>query len=322
MRRRLPPLNALRLFEAAARLHSFKNAAEELRLTPSAVSHGINVLEEWIGTPLFQRTARGLVITKTGSEYLPVVVRVLDNLSAASDHVSGRHPADLLTISAAPTIAKRWLLPRLPDFCLKHPSLRIKIDTQHHQVDLLSNEADVAIRLGRGDWPGCASDFILREELVPVCAPSKRVRFEGLANIEDAPLIHVVSASSEWSTWARHALRDVPSKSKGLCFDSIFMAFEAAVQGLGVALGRRPFVDDEFSDNRLVPIWGRSYVSDTSYWLVVPDVRADDWRVAAFRSWLKEQALVYQLDDDRLDALSNHQRDGSRCNRSDLACLS
>lgn len=290
MHRRLPPLNTLRLFEASARLSSFKDAAEELRLTPSAISHGINALEDWLGVPLFQRTARGLTITKAGSEYLPIVARVLDSLSTASDRLSGRHPDNLLTISAAPTIASRWLLPRLASFRNRYPSLRIKIDASHHLADLQGNEADVAIRLGRGEWSGHIADLILREELLPVCAPSHLERLRDLKHMDDAPLLHVITASAEWATWSRHARRELPSLSKGLYFNSIYMAFEAAAQGLGVAMGRKPLVDQELSEGRLVAVWGSACMSETAYWLVTPEARANDWRVAAFRDWVKAQS--------------------------------
>lgn len=238
MRRRLPPLNTLRLFEESARFGSVKDAAKQLRLTPSAISHGVIALEEWLGLPLFERTVRGLVLAKAGQEYLPVITRALDSLSTASDHISGRYPDDLLTISAAPTIASRWLLPRLLTFRERYPSLRIKIDTSHFKVDLSEGEVDVAIRLGKEEASGLVSDFIFREQLQPVCSPSSIYRFCNLLDIDEAPLLHVITASAEWTAWAKHALRAPPDRSKGLYFDAIYMAFEAAAQGLGVALGR------------------------------------------------------------------------------------
>lgn len=289
MRRRLPPLNALRLFEASARLLSFKNAADELLLTPSAVSHGIQSLEEWLGVPLFLRTTRGLVLSEAGAEYLPVVTGALDALAAGSARISSRSGKSVLAISSAPTFAARWLLPRLHDFRARHPELRVVIDTARERAELSEGGADVAIRLGRGKWQGLISELVLKEELVPVCSPAILDRVKNLDNIEEAPLIHVSTTSVEWVAWARQAGRKPPDIAKGLHFDTLHMAFEAASQGLGVALGRKPLVNPELADRRLVEVWGSPFVSDTAYWLVSSETSAEEPRIVAFRSWMREQ---------------------------------
>src|SRR5579885_1397960 len=146
MRRRLPPLNSLRLFEAAARLLSFKNAAEELLLTPSAVSHGIQTLEDWLGVPLFVRTARGLVLSDSGRDYYPIVTQALDLLSQGSGRIMSRNGQGVLAVSAAPTFAARWLLPRLQRFRELHPEIRVIIDTSQERTELSEAGADLAIR--------------------------------------------------------------------------------------------------------------------------------------------------------------------------------
>jgi LysR family glycine cleavage system transcriptional activator len=290
MRRRLPPLNSLRLFEASARLLSFKNAAEELLVTPSAVSHGIQSLEEWLGVELFQRTTRGLVLSEAGIEFLPIVTSALDALASGSAKISSKTGSGVLAISAAPTFAARWLLPRLHKFRLLHPEIRVVIDTSQERTELSEAGADVAIRLGRGNWQGVVADLILKEKLVPVCAPSIFDRVKNLERIDDAPLIHVVTTTVEWTDWAKQAGREPPDLTRGLQFDTLHMAFEAAAQGLGVALGRRPLVDPELELGRLVEVWGYACLSPTAYWLVSSENSANETRIVAFREWIRDEA--------------------------------
>jgi LysR family glycine cleavage system transcriptional activator len=289
MRRRLPPLSSLKLFEASARLLSFKNAAEELLLTPSAVSHGIQSLEEWLGVPLFLRTTRGLVLSEAGADYLPVVAAALDTIAAGSARISSRRGSGVLAISVAPTFATRWLLPRLHEFQARHPEIEVVIDTSLDRAVLNGSEAKVAIRMGRGNWQGLVSDLVMRETLIPVCSPTIRKRVEVLDDIGKAPLIHATSPSVEWVEWAKNAGRSGPDLRKSLHVDTIQMAFEAACQGLGVALGRRPLVDVELSDGRLVEIWGSPLLTTTGYWLVSSEEATSEPRIMAFRNWMREQ---------------------------------
>ena len=184
MRLRLPPLNALRLFEASARLLSFKNAAEELLLTPSAVSHGIQSLEAWLGASLFIRTAKGLVLSEAGTAYYPIVQQALESLASGSAKIAGRSGLGQLSISTAPTFAARWLLPRLQKFRELHPEIHVIIDTARQRTELSEIGVDLAIRMGRGDWQGVVADRLLTEELVPVCSPRIYDRVRDLANIE------------------------------------------------------------------------------------------------------------------------------------------
>lgn len=291
MRPRLPPLNSLRLFEASARLLSFKNAAEELLLTPSAVSHGIQSLEEWLGVPLFLRTTKGLVLSEAGNTYIPIVRQALDLLASGSAQIVNKHSLGQLSISAAPTFGARWLLPRLHKFRELHPDIHIVIDTSHERAELSDAGVDLAIRMGRGNWQGVIADRLMAEEMVPVCAPSIYDRVRDLADIEQAPLIHVTSTSEDWAVWATETGRVAPDPAKGLRFDTIHMAFQAACQGLGVAIGRKPLVNAELASGSLVEVW-EAVFSNTSYWLVGAESRADDPRIVAFRSWILQEVAV------------------------------
>lgn len=289
MRYRLPPLNSLRLFEASARLLSFKAAADELLLTPSAVSHGIQSLEEWLGAALFERTSRGIVLTPTGQGYYPVVRDALAALAAGSEQASARRGNRRLAISTAPTFAARWLLPRLPRFRERYPDIDVMIDTAQEHIDLSGTTADLAVRMGRGDWSGLIADRLFLEELVPVCAPELAAR---IAELADAMLIHVTTTSEDWAFWAQVTGRSIPEAARGMRFDTIQMAFDAARQGLGVAIGRKPLVDADLQAGRLQELWPPAVTSTIGYWLVCSPARANEPAIAAFRQWMAEEAVA------------------------------
>jgi len=296
MPHRLPPLNALRLFEASARHLSFKQAAEELRLTPSAVSHGIRSLEQWLGAPLFVRAARGLALTATGESYYPVVKSALAILVSGTAQVSRRPSQRRLAISAAPTFACRLLLPSLAAFRDAHPGLGVAVDTSPDHAELnqagVEGGVDVAIRMGRGGWPGVAARELVRETLVPVCAPARYRELKSATDLDRLPLIHVISVSEDWARWAAAVGRREPDPERGLRFDTIYMAFEAAARGLGIAIGRRPLVDAELAAGTLVPLWQHEVKAETGYWLVSRRDRAADPAVGSFRDWLARQKLA------------------------------
>lgn len=290
MRRHLPPLSTLRLFEAAARHLSFKNAAEELLLTPSAVSHGIQVLEDWLQKPLFVRTSRGLQLSDAGKSYYPAVRDALALLAEGTEALAHREPSRRLSLSVAPTFAARWLLPRLPSFRRSYPHIGIVIDTSHERIDL-NGGADLAIRMGRGSWQGLSAHRLLEEALVPVAAPSLKAQAHDVSQIEETAFIHVVSISQDWEAWASAAGHPVPDPAKGLRVDTVHMALSAAIEGLGVAIGRRPLIDRDLNEGRLVEL-ARAVPSGTSYWLVAEESRSDEPGIAAFRDWIMAEAAA------------------------------
>ena len=195
---RLPPLNSLRLFEAAGRHLSFKAAAEELNLTPSAISHGVLTLEAWLGVDLFLRGNRTLTLTAAGAAYLPQVRAALEMIVGASNAVPGRKPTGRLAVSVSPTFGVRWLLPRLVRFSDRHPDIEVSVDTNHRLVEFPRDGIDVAIRMGRGDWPGLDATCLVRELLVPVCAPRLAAKIRSADDLGGKVLLHVVDASEDW----------------------------------------------------------------------------------------------------------------------------
>lgn len=283
---RLPPLNSLRLFEAAGRHLSFKEAAQELQITRSAVSHGIQSLEDWLGVALFARSGRGLALTPAGAEYLTAVRETLTILAAAGDSVPGRAARRSLAISVAPTFGARVLLPIIHRFRKLNTGIEVRIDTSHHLAEFPRDGVDLAIRLGHGVWPKLAAVRLLAEELVPVCAPKLLAKLGPSPDLSAAPLIHLTTVSQDWDAWAKAAGRSLADCRGALMVDTIHMVIDAAVQGLGIALGRRPIIDSELENGSLVRFCGPSVVSATNYWLVGTPEAMSQPNIIAFRDWL------------------------------------
>ena len=284
------PLSSLRIFEAAARHNSFRKAAEELNLTASAVSHGIQTLENWLGVELFYRESRGLRLTSAGDVYAPLVNQALSVLAKASDQLPGRKATGTLSVSSAPTFANKILLPRLGKFIAQFPDIRLTIDTSHRLVDLTLDEFDIAIRSASTKKPAANWTLLAVETLIPVCSPALKGKLRAQSDADAlarAPLIHVTSVSADWSHWFRASGIEVPSSiDSGLRVDRMQLALDAAKRGLGVVLGRSPLVDDDIESGRLVPLASQRIPSGSGYWLVTSETEFQKREVKLFRQWL------------------------------------
>lgn len=287
---RLPPLNALRLFEAAGRLLSFKAAAEELHLTPSAVSHGIQSLESWLGVALFERHHRALTLTPAGAAYLPQIRAALDLVVRAGRDLPGQAPIGRVSVSTAPSFGFRWLIPNLPQFQQRHPDIEVTLDTAHRLMEFPRDGVDLAIRLGRGDWPETRALLLTRERIVPVCAPDLPDRPTCTADLARHTLIHVTNVSQDWRRWLELTgqLADALDLERGLRFDNAHMALEAASRGLGIAMGRWPLIDADLAAGRLVTILSEPMLCDTGYWLVGAPDSFHRPAIAAFADWITQ----------------------------------
>jgi len=279
----------MRLFESAGRHLSFKAAAEDLSITPSAISHGVQALEEWLGVELFVRGNRSLALTDAGAAYLPRVQAALEMLSQATETVPGRKPTGRLAVSAPPTFGLRWLLPRLLRFNERHPRIEVTVDTSHRRVEFSRDGIDIAIRMGRGDWPGLHSTCLVREKLVPVCAPHLAPSIRSTEDLCRNTLLHVTKASEDWAEWGTLAGVDIAEAAGGLRFDTIQMALEAAVGGYGVALGRLPLIEQDLTANRLIQVLGPPRFCSTGYWLVMQRDTVLRPEVKAFRNWMNTE---------------------------------
>jgi LysR family transcriptional regulator, glycine cleavage system transcriptional activator len=288
---RLPPLSALRVFEAAARHNSFQKAASELNLTASAVSHAIQTLENWLGVALFHRGSRGLKLTAAGEAYAPMVNQALSILAKATDRIPGRKASGTLAISSAPTFANKILLPLLDKFAAKFADIRVTIDTSRRRVDLTLDNFDIAIRFAPATKPAPPDWTLLAvETLMPVCSPALKKKLGGAPGadvLSRAPLIHVTSASTDWEHWfALNGTEAPASIETGLRVDTFQMGYDAAARGLGVVLGRSPLLDDEMASGRLVPLAAKPLPSGDAYWLVTPEADFQKHEVKLFRNWL------------------------------------
>ena len=287
---RLPPLSSLRVFEAAARHNSFRKAADELNLTASAVSHGIQTLESWLGVELFHREKRGLRLTVAGEIYAPLVNHALSLLAKATDQLPGRKATGTLSLSSAPTFANKILLPRLEKFAAQFPDIRVTIDTSPRLVDLTLDDFDIAIRFASAKKPAPHWTLLGVESLMPVCSPSLKEQFGAASDaslLSRAPLIHVTSVSTDWSHWFRASGMEFPSSiDSGLRVDTMQMALDAAKRGLGIVLGRSPLVDDDIASGRLVPLADQMIPSGSGYWLVTSPTDFQKPEVELFRRWL------------------------------------
>jgi DNA-binding transcriptional LysR family regulator len=281
---RLPPLSTLLLFEAAGRRGSFKAAARELGVTPSAVTHGIQALEDWLGSPLFARRRGELALTPSGRDYLEAVASALRLLTAADAALLSRKTADTIRLTVVPTFASHLLLPSLPGFQKLYPSLSLSIDTSHDVLDLEKGGFHLGIRLGSGAWEGLIAEKLLTEQLIPVRSPDAIVQPE--AGFTCDALIHTTSVKDDWAVWLQTAGLPPPQIDRGFRVDTSQMALDAAAEGVGIAMGRLPGVVREF-DRRLVPC--SAIVADCrhAYWLVATEQSLQRPEVKAFTAWLR-----------------------------------
>jgi LysR family glycine cleavage system transcriptional activator len=294
MARRLPPLNALRAFEAAARHLSFVDAADELAVTPAAVSHQVKALEGHLGVTLFERLPRSLLLTEQGRILAPQLTRGFDRLAEAVARVRVDDVQTVLSVTVLPSFAVRWLLPRLAGFRRLNPGLEIEVHAQHHPVDFRRERVDVALRYGRGGWAGLHAERFLDDEVFPVCSPRLLEGPRPLLRPEDLrhhTLIHDVLTGDDepwvtWQHWLLHFGLDDVDHRRGPRYSDSHMMLEAAAAGEGVALGRSSIMADDLASGRLVRPFPDSQVADYAYHFLCRTDAIDRPAVRAFRDWL------------------------------------
>lgn len=292
MARRLPPLTALRAFEAAARHLSFTRAAAELHVTQTAISHQIKTLEAHLGLRLFRRLPRALLLTEEGQTYLPAVRAAFDQIAAATERLTTSGSGGTLTVSVLPSFAAKWLVPRLGRFRADHPEIDLRISATWHLVDFAREDVDLAIRLGRGVYPGLHVDRLLGEETFPVCSPALIGGSRPLkapADLGKHTLLHD-DATRTWRLWLEVAGVSDVDPERGPIFNDSSMLLQAAIDGQGVALGRSALVAADLAAGRLVKPFDVVLPFDLAYYLVCPEASADRPKIVAFRDWLLAEA--------------------------------
>jgi LysR family glycine cleavage system transcriptional activator len=286
----LPPLNALRAFEAAARHGSFTRAAAELHVTQTAVSHQMRHLESFLGLRLFVRLPRRLHLTPEGQAYARDLARVFERIADATRALDTRPRRELLAVTALPSFAARWLVPRLGDFAAAHPQVDLRLVATERPVDLTRESVDVAIRFGYGRYPGLRVEKLLDDEFLPVCSPRLRARTRAL-DLRRLPLLHDDSPDG-WRRWLRATGRSDVDPERGHVFTDASMMLQAAIDGHGVAMARWALVQGELAAGRLVRPFPGSIPCEHAYYLVTAEPAADLPRVQAFRRWLLDQVAT------------------------------
>lgn len=286
----LPSLNGLRAFEAAARHLSFTRAAAELNVTQTAISHQIRRLEDQLGIALFERRNRGLALTREAQGYLPAVRAAFEDLRQATARLQQRGRDDVLTVSTTASLAAKWLVTRVAAFQDAHPGIEVRITTSAHLVDFRREQVDMAVRYGRGNWPGLRAQWLMAEDIFPVCSPALLHAEKPLRRPEDLAnhtLLHATASREDWQLWLTAAgLPTALAARRGLSFDQSFMAIEAAMEGLGVALGRSAYVQADIAAGRLVVPFDVVLPADAGFYIVAPEETADTPKIALFRDWL------------------------------------
>lgn len=287
-RRRLPPLSALRAFEAAARHESAKQAAEELSVTATAISHQIRALEESLGLALFVRKPRQLELTMAGRELQQVLESAFDSIGAAVERLSAAPRRHAVTLSTTPAVAVRWLLSWVCLLRDSHPDIDLRIHASHEPVALDGVTADIAIRYGDGRWPGLVAEKLFDNTFIPACSP-----LLGLHDAAELPrhtLIHfrnqaVISSPLDWAVWQKQAQVPGLDVAAGLVFSDETHAVSAAVGAQGVALMSRQLIEDELTAGRLVQPFGPE-LEGKPFFLVYPESRRNDPNIQAVREWI------------------------------------
>lgn len=295
MKRSLLPLNALRAFDAAARHMSFKLAADDLSVTPAAISQQIRSLEDFLGVDLFRRTNRSLVLTEAAQLSLQPLKEGFERLEEAVDIIAGSKSSTVLKVSVSPSFASKWLVPRLASYYERRPDAIVKISATMQVTDFKAEDTDVAIRYGRGNYDGLQSEELLRETLFPVCAPSL---FDGEAATPCAVLTHTLihddssiedESAPNWTMWLKAAGVTAPDGMPAIHFNNNALAIEAAVAGRGIALARSAIAEEDIKAGRLIKPFGEAVPVNFAHHIVYPKDKIKNERVQDFIEWLREE---------------------------------
>lgn len=296
MSKRLPPLNALRVFDAAARHLSFTKAADELFVTQAAVSHQIKSLEDFLGLKLFRRRNRSLLLTEEGQSYYLDIKEIFTSINEATRKLQARSAKGALTVSLPPSFAIQWLVPRLSGFNVAYPGIDVRIQAVDREEDKLADDVDVAIFYGRGNWTGLRTERLYAEFLLPVCAPTILTGEHGLkvpADLANHTLLHDTSRR-DWMAYTRQLGVPQINVQQGPIFSHSAMVVQAAVHGQGIALVNNVMAQSEIEAGRLVCPFNDVLVSKNAFYLVCHDSQAELGKIAAFRQWILARAASEQ----------------------------
>ena len=311
MATRIPPMQALRAFEAAARTGSLTRAAEALSVTHGAISHQIKALEESLGVRLIERAGRGIRVTDSGERLAARMRAALAEIADAVREASERANPRQLRVSVMPSFAARWLLPRLGSFIACHPDIDLDVRSSMALVDFRRDDADVAIRHGFGNWPDVKAEYILSDTYFPVCSPRLAPRLPG--EPRDLARYTLLRANDEfWKPWFDAVGLDWPEPARGPIFNDSALMLQAAVDGQGIALARKSLLGNDVRNGLLVRLFDIDVAAPRRYYLVYPPRLAGSPKLAAFRGWLLAEIAA---DEARDAAPAPSRRAATRASR-------
>ncbi len=307
-RRRLPSLNALRAFEAAARHLSFKDAACDLNVSQSAVSHQVQALEDQLGLTLFTRRTRGIELTRKGQLYYPILRNALDSIAEGTERIKSSSPVTVLTLQVYSTFTIRWLLPRLPHFQAAHVDMQLRLTTAQMDADFEHDDVDAAIMIGMANNPGLHYDHLFDVQMFPVCSAGylekNRDKLSKPQDIPPRDLLQVYPSASDWPNWLEAQGMATVDMTQGLQLESYDLALSSAAQGMGIALGQQPYISRDLASGALIEIFpGLRTLNPRSWYLACRKEKREQPKIEIFRAWLLEQIA----SDEQL--LLNHDPD-------------
>jgi LysR family glycine cleavage system transcriptional activator len=286
--RRLLFLNGIKAFEAAARSGSFAAAGAELNVSPAAISRMVHLLEERLGVALFERKANRLALTSAGRVYQSGLTPIFDALASLTAQVTAPASLRVLTIGVGPTFAMRWLIPRLADFRKEEPAIDVRI-TAGGVAAPFGDDWSCGIKLGDGDWPGLIAEPLFAADLLPVCTPRLANALKRPADLKGPSLLRVAHSPDDWPSWLK-AAGVTRLTARGPEFQYYGQALQAASDGLGIAMGIRPYIDDDLAAGRLVAPFPLSVPKGMRWYLVYRSFQAEQRDFAAFRRWIMRAA--------------------------------
>jgi LysR family glycine cleavage system transcriptional activator len=288
MARSIPPLNPLHVFEVASRLGSFTRAAEELNVTQSAVSRQIATLEGVLGVQLFRRERQGISLTPAGELYRDDIIQAFDLIAAATSRVIKEKAEHPLRIRVYNTFALKWLIPRMPRFHAQYPEVIAKLNTSVAPVDFNHDDADIAVQFGEGEWKGCEQRLLVADVLQPVCSPLLASKLKSVQDLIGYRFLHARYRRTDWMDWL--SASGVPELwNEGTEFSSSALTYQAAIEGIGIAMGQIGLLNTEITKGSLVPLF-EPVNRPRGYYIVWPSARPLSTKAKLFIAWLQQEA--------------------------------
>lgn len=285
MARKVPPLNPLRVFECTARCGSFTSAAEELCVSQSAVSRQVAALEEYLGIRLFLREQGGVQLTSAGERYFREIGPAFTTIASATERLRRTTATSPLKLRVYATFATKWLMRRLPIFQELHPDIHVRMSTTVAPVNFARDDVDGAIQVGEGNWPGADAEFLFADEIEPVCSPALLEP----TDLSRHRLLHSRYRRRDWADWLEAFGYSVPEDPDPMVFPSSLLTYQAAVEGLGIAIGQIPLLQPEFESAQLVRPFHLPLKRNLAYYLVTPHGLTPPSKMKHFRDWLMSE---------------------------------